>query len=108
MSHATNGNVSINDDCYDQILHYFKEQFPRKEDLEQEIWKNKAYIRLMELLKKSDDKQKIRNAIILILTLFEDLPPDIFNTRGDNLKNLKTQEKNQLKSLLKQEFSTKS
>ncbi len=93
-------------DFYDQILHYFHNKPLKKGDVE--IWKNQTYIKLMEVLKKTNDKQKIRNSIILLISLFEDLPPDILNNRGDKMENLKIEEKKKLVSLLKEEFSSNS
>jgi hypothetical protein len=90
-------------DYYDQILQFFHNKPPKKRDVE--IWKNQTYVKLMEALKKTKDKQKIRNSIILLLSLFEDLPPDILNTRGDESKNLKKEEKKKLVSLLKEEYT---
>jgi len=91
-------------DYYDEILNYYHSKPPKKGDIE--IWKDKTYIRLMEVLKKTNDKQKIRNSLILLLSLFEEeIPPDIFNTRGDESKNLKKEEKKKLVALLKEEYS---
>ena len=100
-----NNESIVDTDYYDEILHYFNKN-PQK--IELEIWKNQEYIKLMKVLKKTENKQQIRNSIILLLMLFEDLPPDLLNARGNELKNLKPEEKNKLISLLKKEYSSSS
>ncbi|TXT67341.1 MAG: hypothetical protein BAJALOKI1v1_120033 [Promethearchaeota archaeon] len=102
-----NNNGLVEKDFYDEILKFFN-RAPHKQS-EVEIWKHQTYIELMKVLKKTQNKQKVRNSIILLLMLFgENIPPDIYNTRGNKRKNLNTDEKNKLISLLKDEFRTSS
>lgn len=99
-----NPNIGVQD-CYDTILEYFKTNTdsPSK----REMWKNKAYVKLIELWKHGKITiYNARNALILLLNLFEDIPPDIFNSRGKSLKEERESEhKHKLKNILKQEIS---
>ena len=93
-------------DCYDVILEYF--QTTSDSPAEQEIWKNRAYTTLITLWKENKiSTQNARNALILLLNLFEDIPPDIFNSRGRDVKENKNYpHKKQVKAILKQELTT--
>lgn len=97
-----NGQDDMELKCYTVILNHF---YDRDNDpIKTEIWKNRALITLMTRWKSGERDILIRNALILILTLFEDLPPDIFNNRGINIKNLSEEDKDRLFSQLKGEF----
>ncbi|TFF89168.1 MAG: hypothetical protein EU548_07910 [Promethearchaeota archaeon] len=88
--------------CYVRIINAYlnKEQEPEKT----EIWKNRALIYLMRMLDKKRSDLQVRNALILLITLFEDIPPDLFNNRGTNIKKLSKKEKENMLLNLKQEF----
>jgi len=81
-----------------------KNQNANKETIE--IWKNKSFIELMKVLeRKTSRKEFVKNAILLILSLFEEHPPDIYTNRGTNVNSLDNGEKNSYLSLLKTEFA---
>jgi hypothetical protein len=90
-------------DCYDIILNYY--QNTKDSPIQKEIWKNKVYLRLMEMWEKGErDKEDIKNLFILVLNLFgEDIPPDIYNTIGSQMEKVKNRKK--IKSILSKEFS---
>lgn len=86
-----------------------------------ELWEYRSYIDLMKILNggiEREDKHKehanlninanrklVENAIILILSLFHDLPCDGFNETGKDLDSLNEEEKEVLVNTLKDEFS---
>ena len=88
--------------CYIQILNYFEN---KDNNLERtEIWKNQALITLMRILRQNDKELQVKNAIILIISLFEGLPPDLFNNRGKDSGELTNKDRGFYLAELKQEF----
>ena len=69
-----------------------------------EIWKNQSIIELMKLLEQTQNRAFITNSLILILSLFEDIPPDIYNNRGHNINYISEKDKKSLILNLKNEF----
>ena len=91
-------------DYYSNIIEFFQNQNVNKETIE--IWKNKSFIELMKVLeRKTSRKEFVQNAILLILSLFEEHPPDIYTSRGTNVNSLDNGEKKSYLSLLKTEFA---
>lgn len=97
-----NNNDELEIDCYLKILEYFQKEKVDRETTE--IWKNQSLIELMNLLERTKNRTLVANAIILILTLFEDLPPDIYNNRGVHVKRISDRDKKSLIKELKDEF----
>jgi hypothetical protein len=100
-----NNNNNISElDCYDIILDYF--QHNKDSPVEQELWKNKAYITLIRLWAKGKiNAHNAQNLFILLINLFEDIPPDIFNSLGRSLQNTEDSEnKKKFKQILKREI----
>jgi hypothetical protein len=93
-------------DCYDIILNYFRNTTDTP--TEREVWKNKAYLKLVELWKNGKiNKNDTRNLFLLLINLFEDLPPDIYNTLGKPLERKEESEnKRKFKQILKRELSS--
>jgi len=69
-----------------------------------EIWKNKSIIELMNLLKYTQNRSLIANALVILLSLFEDLPPDLYTNRGHNINCISEKDKKFLISKLRNEF----
>lgn len=69
-----------------------------------EILKNQSIIELMKLLERTQNKPFITNALILILSLYEDIPPDIYHNRGHNINCISENDKKSLILNLKNEF----
>lgn len=69
-----------------------------------EKWKNQSIIELMKLLENTQNRTFVTNALILILSLFEDIPPDIYHTRGNNINCISEKDKKSLILKLKNEF----
>jgi len=89
-------------DLYLKIIDYFQKEKVSREEIE--IWKNKSIIELMKFLERSQNRTLVTNALILILSLFEDIPPDIYNNRGVNINRISQKDKRFLIEDLKEEF----
>ncbi|MFX1418243.1 MAG: hypothetical protein ACFE9N_04900 [Promethearchaeota archaeon] len=89
-------------DCYLKIINYFQKEKSNRE--EAEIWKNKSIIELMNLLERTRNRTLVTNALILLLSLFENIPPDTFNNRGININRISKNDKKPLIENLKNEF----
>ncbi|TFF85732.1 MAG: hypothetical protein EU518_00635 [Promethearchaeota archaeon] len=94
-------DIMSESECYNRIINFFQKDTKDEEKIE--IWKNRSYIKLMRKL--NDDRSKVlaKNAILLILNLFENFPPDIYNNMGDKLEHLDSKEKQKVLSQLKKE-----
>ncbi|MFW9989123.1 MAG: hypothetical protein ACFFC3_10740 [Candidatus Odinarchaeota archaeon] len=97
---------NINDEFelefYLKIVDFFQKENTNSEN--KEIWKNKSIIELMNLLKQTQDYKFIANALILLLSLFEHEPPDLYANRGYHINNISEKDKRILISELKNEF----
>lgn len=89
-------------DCYLKILEYFQTEKVNRE--ETEIWKDQSLIELMRLLDKKKNRVLVTNALILMQTLFEDIPPDIYNNRGVDINRISLRDRKSLIANLKEEF----
>ncbi len=69
-----------------------------------EIWKSKEMIALMDRLNRTQNKVLITNALILLTTLFEDIPPDLYNNVGVNVNLITSKDRDMFVSILSQEF----
>ncbi|MFX1553533.1 MAG: hypothetical protein ACFFBV_06365 [Promethearchaeota archaeon] len=89
-------------DYYLKILNYFQDNKISRE--KKEIWKNRSIIELMNLLERTQNRTFVTNALILILSLFEDIPPDTYNNRGVNIARISEKDKKFLIKELKEVF----
>ncbi|MFX0136430.1 MAG: hypothetical protein ACFFDN_22505 [Candidatus Hodarchaeota archaeon] len=107
---AHNNNDQLELEYYMDIIEKYriKDMNPK----ETEIWKNKSLIKLMELLEKSKsieeldrikNRKLVTNSLILIISLFEDLPPDLFDNQGKDTSELSSEDRDILLSKLKDE-----
>jgi len=101
-------NMSNNNDIYEldyylSIIDFFQNKNTDRETTE--IWKNKSLIELMKVLKRTRKTEFVKNAIILLLSLFDQMPPDNYNNRGVKVNSLTSGEKLSYVNLLKSEFS---
>lgn len=95
---------NIEENLYEQIIDVFKE-VSTKNKKDREKWKYQIYRKLMKRLEEPQEKLLVRNAILLILSLFNDIPPDIYNTRGRQLEEISSKsQKHEILSDLKQEL----
>lgn len=89
-------------DYYSKIIEFSQNQNVNKETVE--LWKNKSFIELMKVLERSCQKEFVKNAILIILSLFEEHPPDIYSSLGKNVDSLNNGDKMSYITLLKTEF----
>ena len=89
-------------DCYLKILEFSQNENVNREQTE--IWKDRSLIELMKLLDKKKNRVLVTNAIILMLSLFEDIPPDTYNNRGVNINRISVEDRKSLIADLKEEF----
>jgi hypothetical protein len=87
---------------YLQIIDYFQKERINREEIE--IWKNKSIIELMKYLKRTQNRTLVTNALILIISLSGDIPPDTYNNRGININRISEKDKRFLIEDLKEEF----
>jgi len=102
MNMSTN-NENYELDYYLSIIEYFQNKDTNRETTE--IWKNKSFIQLMKVLKRTRNKEFVKNAIILILSLFDKMPPDFYSSRGIQVNSLTNSEKLTYVNLLKSEIA---
>ena len=101
--------ITNEDEAYDQILEFFHRK--DRNPFLTEIWKDQTYVNLMSFLEQNLENhvrlrnyKLVQNAIILILSLFHNLPPDRFNYVGRDVHSMSEQEKFNVLSMLKEEF----
>ena len=99
---TSNNDQNYELDYYLSIIEFFQNQDTNEETTE--IWKNKSFIQLMRVLKRTRNKEFVKNAIILILSLSDRLPPDTYNNRGIKANSLTNNDKISYITLLKSEF----
>ena len=87
---------------YLKIVDYFQDDNISRE--KREIWKNQSIIQLMNLLERTQNRTFVTNALILLLSLLEDNPPDIYSNRGRNVNCISTKDKKSLILELENEF----
>ncbi|MBN1215696.1 MAG: hypothetical protein JXA99_09695 [Candidatus Lokiarchaeota archaeon] len=90
-------------DYYYDILEQYQQISKTEKD--KDIWKYRLYMQLMELLIDKNNITLVRNSILLILSLFENLPPDPYNNQGININSITEAEKKILISNLKEEIA---
>ena len=90
-------------DYYLSIIDFFQNQNTVKETTE--IWKNNSFIELMKVLKRTSKKLFVKNAIILILSLFDEMPADMYNNKGTKVNSLANGDKLSYVNILKSEFT---
>ncbi|MFX1374374.1 MAG: hypothetical protein ACFFA0_01045 [Promethearchaeota archaeon] len=89
-------------EVYSQIIDYYQDESINRD--KKEIWINKSIIELMKYLKRTRNRKLVTNALILILSLSEDIPPDIYNNRGVSFNRISKKDKSILIEGLKEEF----
>jgi len=89
-------------DYYLNIIDFFQNQNTNRETAE--IWKDKSFIELMKVLKLTRKKEFVKNAIILILSLIDQMPPDTYNKGGIKVNTLINGDKLSYINILQSEF----
>lgn len=96
-----NNNIDIK--YYAQIIEYFETE---SDPEEQEFWKYKTLIKLMEELKQAKaTPERIKNSIIIMHALFDkNDSPDEFTARGINTAELNNEDKEICHAQLRKEL----
>jgi len=89
-------------DYYLSIIDFYQNQNTNKETAE--LWKDKSFIELMNVLKITRKKEFVKNSIILILSLIDQMPPDTYNKGGIKVDSLINGDKLSYVNILKSEF----
>jgi len=89
-------------DYFLSIIDFYQNQNTNKETAE--LWKDKSFIELMNVLKITRKKEFVKNAIILILSLIDQMPPDTYNKGGIKANSLINGDKLSYVNILKSEF----
>jgi len=96
-------NEDLNEsELFSKIINTFLEE-GAKPNLK-EIGKHKSIIKLMEELRNSENKELAKNALILLLNLYDDYPPDLFSTLGTDIESLSDEERDEAMHKLKDIF----
>jgi len=100
-------NISNNSDNYEldyylSIIDFFQNQNTNRETAE--LWRDKSFIELMKVLKRTRKKEFVKNAIILILSLIDQMPPDNYTEKGIKVNSLTNGDKLSYVNILKSEF----
>jgi len=100
-------NISNNSDNYEldyylSIIDFFQNQNTNRETAE--LWRDKSFIELMKVLKRTRKKEFVKNAIILILSLIDQIPPDNYTKKGIKVNSLTNEDKLSYVNILKSEF----
>lgn len=92
-------------DYFDLVLEYYHNTQERyMGHSEREIQKDRLIISLMEHLGEEQEKDPIKNTLLLLLSLFGDQPVDRYHTRGKRLKELSLTEKRRIQLILREEY----
>ena len=87
---------------YDKILTRFTELNSNGNRVE--LFKNQSIIELMTLMNSNNDKVFTKNALLLIMGLFDDNLNDMFYHNSQNIHNATKGNKDVLLSILEDEF----
>lgn len=102
-----NQNPPVDDELalYTQILDCYNKAGDNRDELE--FCKNKSILRLMKMVKRQNNREKVKNGLIFILNLFkeENEDPDLFTGLGKEISSLTREQKEQLIEKLKGEMT---
>jgi hypothetical protein len=102
IMNISNDSENYELDYYLSIIDFFQNHNTNRETAE--IWRDKSFIELMKVLKRTRKKEFVKNAIIFILSLFDQMPPDTYNNKGIKVNSLENGDKLSYVSILKSEF----
>lgn len=96
--------------CDNELYHYVKMidffQNQMNDPEKAEIWKNKALMRLMDLIdlmKSVENDTFVQNSLILLMAISNDNPADIYSSRGADVDQLSTEDRKEFLTLMKTE-----
>ena len=90
------------DEIYQSMLDLFFEG-KKKPELK-DILQHRSIVKLMSRLKNNKNKELAKNALIVMLSLFDDYPADLFDSIGTDLETLSEEEREGAMEKLKEIF----
>lgn len=88
--------------CISKIWNYYYKEIANQED--QTLPISILLIKLMKILKETNNKALITKALLLTISFFPHTPADFHDNRGIEIHILPSKYKNKAVSLLRQEF----
>jgi len=99
------GDSQVDEDemkCYSRIINSFlNNQYDYKQ---KELAKNQSIVKLIKSSQCRNNKNFIKNALILVLSLYNDEPADLYCSYGNDIDSCSETEKDALKNQLKLEL----
>jgi len=99
---SSDENSSDEEELYEKIINMFLKE-GEKPNIK-EIMKSKSIIELMEKLKDNKNKELARNALVVLLSLYDDFPPDLFHNLGTDIEKLSEEDRIEALKKLKETF----
>jgi len=99
---SSDENSTDEGELYEKIINMFLKE-GEKPNLK-EIMKSKSIIELMEKLKDNKNKELARNALVVLLSLYDDFPPDLFHNLGTDIEKLSEEDRIEALKKLKETF----
>ena len=90
--------------CYTNIINLISKL--EQDPISIEKWKSNLITRLMATLTKPQNENWLKNALIILLSLVDKKPSDLYANIGDNLNILTEEEKERAVSKLKEELNS--
>ena len=95
-------NATDEGELYEKIINMFLKAGEKPKI--KEMMKSKSIIELMEKLKDNKDKELARNALVVLISLYDDFPPDLFHNLGTNIEKLSEEDRIKALKKLKESF----
>lgn len=99
------GDSQVDEDemkCYSRIINSFMNN--KYDFAQRELAKNQSIVKLIKTSKCKNNKNFVKNALILVLSLYDDEPADLYCSYGNDIDSCNELEKEVLKSQLKLEL----
>lgn len=97
-------NIGTNKElnCYTKIIDCFLEN--RNDSYQREMCKNNSIIKLINISECRNIDNFIRNALLLVLSLYDNKPADLYHNYGYDIESCSDIEKEKLMEELKKEL----
>ena len=97
-------NISSNKElsCYTKIIDCYLQN--RNDTYQREMCKNNSIIKLINISECRNIDNFIRNALLLVLSLYDNKPADLYHNYGSDIESCSETDKEMLLAELKKEF----
>ena len=97
-------NLGTNEElnCYTKIIDCFLQN--RKDSYQREMCKNNSIIKLINVSECRNIDNFIRNALLLVLSLYDNKPADLYHNFGHDIESCSDKDKEELLAELKKEL----